>query len=87
MRDVVVRDVVQEEAALPSEEGAVDRAGRAALEGPGALAIVREALVSVVELLCYCVVRFGIRIGIGIAYCISDSWLAIHWRRAIISSS
>lgn len=50
MRHVEMRDVVQEEAPLPSEEGPVHRAGGAALEGPGTFAVVREALVGVMEL-------------------------------------
>lgn len=48
--DVVVCDVVEEETALPSEEGTVDCAGCAALERPLALSVVRETLVGVVEL-------------------------------------
>jgi hypothetical protein len=49
VHDVVVGDVVQEEAALPAEEVAVDGARGAALEGPLALAEVRERGVRVVE--------------------------------------
>lgn len=47
--DVIVGDIVEEEASLPSEEGTVDGAGGATLERPLSLAVMRETLISVVE--------------------------------------
>jgi hypothetical protein len=48
--DVVVGHVVEEEATLPAKERTVDSASCATLEAPLALAVVRKALVGVVEL-------------------------------------
>ena len=58
---MVVRDVVEEEASLPPEERTVDGAGSATLERPLALAVVRKALVGVVEL----VRKADVRVRVG----------------------
>ena len=47
--DVVMGDIVEEEAALPAEEGAIDGSGRATLVTPSAAAVVRDIRVCVVE--------------------------------------
>ena len=47
--DVVVGDVVEEEASLPAEEGTVDSGSGATLEVPLFSTVVREARVSVVQ--------------------------------------
>ena len=49
VRDVVVRDVVQEEAAGPAEQRAVDGRDGAAEEGPLLAAVVRDGRVRVVQ--------------------------------------
>ena len=50
MRNMVVRDVVQEVSPLPAQEGSVDRAARATQEGPGTLSEVGQSGIGVLEL-------------------------------------
>lgn len=50
MDNMIVCNVVQEETPLPAQEGPVDSAGCAALEGPCSLSVMRKSFVRVMEI-------------------------------------